>query len=101
MNVRRQFRWLIAVVSILIGISALIPGALAQSRPRTNQEDLVAWALMGLGSIFIGAGVSFPFAFARPWVVVAIAVASPFAGFGVAVALAWSYIILNSLFRWE
>src|SRR5580704_6543148 len=65
--------------------------------PRTGEEDIVAWCVLGIGVAMVSVGASLPFV--PVWAVVPIGIASPFVAFVLAVIAVWALIMLNAIFR--
>ncbi len=71
--------WWLAMTVVVIGLMTLIFGSyLEQRNPRSDIEDDIAIAVLMGGMSLIGVGPALPFA--RPCVVVMVAVASPVVG---------------------
>ena len=88
----------IAVALFCAGCAVFAVGLYLETRnPRSNAEDHVAWCVLGIGVAITTAGASLPFL--PVWLVLPLALASPFIAFLIAVAVVWFVIILNAIFR--
>jgi len=88
----------LAVATLGVGLAVFVAGAYLETRnPRTNDEDNFAWCVLAVGTSLIGMGGSLPFA--RPVLVIVIALASPFIAFALAVFTFWALVMLNAAFR--
>jgi hypothetical protein len=88
----------IAVALLCAGCAVFADGIYLETRnPRSNVEDDIALCVLGIGVAMMAAGASLPFL--PIWLVVTVAIVSPSIAFSIAVAVVWSVIILNAIFR--
>lgn len=92
-------RWLRSGAAVCGGLAISSLGFLLETaNPRSEVQDNLAWAVLGLGTSLVGVGASMPFT--RTARALQIGLATPFVGFTV---LAWAYwiylIIAATLFR--
>jgi len=88
----------IAVALFCAGCVVFAAGLYLETRnPRSNAEDDFAWRVLGVGVAMMAAGASLPFV--PTWLVIPIAIVSPWIAFVAAVVLLWSVIILNAFLR--
>lgn len=89
---------LLAVVLLGIGLVVFVVGAYLETRnPRTNDEDDVAWRVLGVSAFLIGTGAGL--LFVGPIKAIMIGVVSPFIGFWLMVAIVWSFILIHVIIR--
>jgi hypothetical protein len=79
----------LALALTAIGLGIFVAGLYLETRnPRSNNEDDVAWCILGIGAFLTGVGVSLRFV--PTWLSIAIGIASPFVAFALAVTVVWS-----------
>jgi hypothetical protein len=90
-------RWLIAIPVVAAGLVVFAEGASLETRPRTNDEDFTALCIFAMGSSMIGVGISIPFA--RPLIVILVAIASPVVVYALVLLVVWVVLPLIGLIR--
>jgi hypothetical protein len=88
----------LALALTVIGLGIFALGTYLEARtPRSNNADNFALCVLAVGAILTGMGASLRSV--RPWLAIAIGIASPFIVFALTVAVVFSVIYLEATLR--